>query len=163
MSSGSEADWCSILALLKRVTSPKCSAHLDRRRQIVSLLAYSPASLSFLVSTMETDASLCPLALESLLDDERGFTLDRMHAEGRWALLRSAASSRDLSRLIFARWISQNAQHDLVDTLRSCQITAFHESDHQSIIDTALRYFLDDENIRRIVTQTTKKAIGAAK
>ena len=112
---------------------------------------------------MESDASLCQLALESLLDDERGFTLDRMDAEGRLALLKAAATSRDLSRLIFTRWISQNTQHDLVDTLRSCQITAFHEPDHQSIIETALRYFLDDENIRRIVTQTTKKAIGTAK
>jgi hypothetical protein len=132
---------------------------LDRRRQIISLLEYSSSSLQFLLTTIETDNDLSQLAFESLLSAERGFTLNTLGTQGRLAIFKVASTSRDLSRLIFTRWISQNG-HELVDILRLCQISTLND---RLIIEKALRYFLDDENIRRIVINNTKTAIGNSK
>ncbi len=132
---------------------------MNRRRQIVSLLEYSSSSLQFLLSTIETDNDLSQLAFESLLSNERGFTLNTLGIQGRLAIFKLASTSRDLSRLIFTRWISQNG-HELIDILRLCELSTLND---RSIIEIALRYFLDDENIRRIVINNTKIAIGNSK
>ncbi len=126
---------------------------------MISLIEYSSSSLQFLLSTIETDNDLSQLAFESLLSDERGFTLDALGIQGRIAIFKIASTSRDLSRFIFTRWISQSG-HELVDILRLCQIST---SNDRSIIETALRYFLADENIRRIVINNTKLVIGNSK
>ncbi len=149
----------SFLAFLSRINSPKWTSYLDRRRQVISLIEYSSSSLQFLLSTIETDNDLSQLAFESLLSDERGFTLDALGIQGRIAIFKIASTSRDLSRFIFTRWISQSG-HELVDILRLCQIST---SNDRSIIETALRYFLADENIRRIVINNTKLVIGNSK
>jgi len=132
---------------------------LDRRRQIISLIEYSSNSLEFLLSTIETDNDLSQLAFESLLSDERGFTINTLGIQGRLAIFKLASTSRDLSRLIFTRWISQNG-HELIDILQLCELSNLND---RSIIEIALRYFLDDENIRRIVINNTKIAIGNSK
>ncbi len=129
---------------------------MDRRRRIVSLIEYSSSSLDFLISTIESDNDLSQLAFESLLSDERGFSLDTLGIRGRLAIFKVASTSRDLSRFIFTRWISQNG-HELVDILRLCQISTLND---RLMIETALRYFLDDENVRRILINNTKIAIG---
>ncbi len=138
---------------------------MDRRRQIVSLLEYSSFSLNFLISTIESDNDLSQLAFESLLSDERGFTLDALGIQGRLTIFKKASTSRDLSRLIFTRWISQSG-HELVDILRLCKISSLNENKNNNdgaIIEKSLRYFLDDNNIRRIVLNNTKIAIGGSK
>jgi len=153
------------IAFLRRINSPKWISYLDRRRQIVSLLEYSSFSLNFLISTIESDNDLSQLAFESLLSDERGFTLDALGIQGRLTIFKKASTSRDLSRLIFTRWISQSG-HELVDILRLCKISSLNENKNnndRSIIETSLRYFLDDNNIRRIVLNNTKIAIGGSK
>jgi len=154
-----------LIAFLRRINSPKWISYLDRRRQIVSLLEYSSFSLHFLISTIESDNDLSQLAFESLLSDERGFTLDALGIKGRLTIFKIASTSRDLSRLIFTRWISQSG-HELVDILRLCKISSLNENKNnndKSIIEKSLRYFLDDNNIRRIVLNNTKIAIGGSK
>lgn len=104
--------------------------------------------------------------MESLLADERGFTLNRLGSQGRLILWTVASSSRDLSRLILTRWISQNGGRELVDILQPCQISSFYDQRNQKenlVIEKALRYFLEDENIRRIVINSTKLSIGTSK
>jgi hypothetical protein len=150
------------LAFLRRINSPKWISYLDRRRQIVSLIEYSSSSLGFLISSIETVNDLSQLAFESLLADERGFTLDALGLNGRLAIFKVASTSRDLSSLIFTRWISQSG-HELVDILRLCQIASSNENKDSLIIEKALRYFLNDNNIRRIVVNNTKIAIGNSK
>ena len=155
----------SFLALLCRINSPKWISYLDRRRQIISLLEYSTSSLNFLITTIEADNELSQLAFESLLADERGFTIDKLTYPGRLTIFKVASTSRDLSRLIFARWINQS-KHELADILRLCEISSLNGNKINSdgfIIETALRYFLEDENIRRIVINSTKIAIGTSK
>jgi hypothetical protein len=148
------------LAFLRRINSPKWISYLDRRRQIVSLMEYSSSSLNFLISTIETDNDLSQLAFESLLADERGFTLDTLGIQGRITILKVASTSRDLSRLIFTRWISQN-RHELIDILQLCQISSLNND--RLIMEKALRYFFDDDNIRRVVINNTKIIIGNSK
>jgi hypothetical protein len=133
---------------------------LNRRRQIVSLIEYSSSSLNFLITTIETDNDLSQLAFESLLSDERGFTLDALGDQGRLTILKLASTSRDLSRLIFTRWISQN-KNELVHILQLCKISSLNND--RSIVEKALRYFFDDHNIRRIVINNTKIVIGNSK
>lgn len=147
------------LGFLNRINSSKWNFYLDRRRQVISLLEYSPSSLQFLLSTIEIDNDLSQIAFESLLSDERGFTLDAIGLQGRIIIFKIGSTSRDLSRFIFTRWISQSG-HELVDILRLCQIST---SNDRMIIETALRYFLADENIRRIVINNTKLVIGNSK
>ena len=150
------------LALLRRINSSKWISYLDRRRQIISLLEYSSSSLNFLLSTIETDNDLFLLAFESLLADERGFTLDTLGDHGRLIIFQVASTSRDLSCLMFTRWISQSG-HELVDILRLCRIPSLNEYKDNLSIETTLRYFLDDNNIRRIITKNIQIAIGGNK
>ncbi|CAF4488881.1 unnamed protein product [Rotaria sp. Silwood2] len=153
-------------AFLRRINLPKWFSYLDRRRQIVSLLEYSSSSLNFLLSTIETDNDLSQLAFESLLAHERGFTLDKLDFHGRLVIFQVASKSRDLSRLIFTQWISQSG-YELVDILRLCKISSFNENkknnNNNLTLETCLQYFLDDNNIRRIVINNTRIAIGNSK
>ncbi|CAF4257700.1 unnamed protein product, partial [Rotaria sordida] len=152
-------------AFLRRINSPKWLSYLDRRRLIVSLLEYSSSSLNFLLSTIETDNDLSQLAFESLLAHERGFTFDKLDFHGRLIIFQVASKSRDLSRLIFTQWISQSG-YELVDILRLCKISTLNENkknNNSLTIETCLRYFLDDNDIRRIVINNIKIAIGTSK
>ncbi|CAM4816368.1 unnamed protein product [Rotaria magnacalcarata] len=152
-------------AFLRRINSPKWLPYVDRRRQLVSLLEYSSCSLNFLLSTIETDSDLSQLAFESLLDHERGFTLDKLDFHGRLLIFQLASKSRDLSRLIFTQWISQSG-FELIDILRLSKISSLNENkktDYRLTIESSLRYFLNDKNIRRIVLNNTRKAIGTSK
>ncbi|CAF1361882.1 unnamed protein product [Adineta steineri] len=152
-------------AFLDRINSSKWTTYLDRRRQIILLLEYSSSSLHFLLSTIENDNDLSQLAFESLLADERGFTLDTIGRQGRLTIFKIASTSHDLSRLIFTRWISQSG-HELVHLLQLCEISTLNENKKNNdrfIIETCLRYFLKDNHIRRIVLNNTKIAIGGNK
>lgn len=120
------------------------------------MLEYSSSSLQFLLTTIEADNDLFQLAFESLLSNGRGFTLDKLDIQGRLMIFKIASTSRDLSRLIFTRWISQNG-HELIDIIQLCEISTLKE---RLFIEKSLRYFLDDENIRRIVINNTKLVIG---
>ncbi|CAF2951936.1 unnamed protein product, partial [Rotaria sp. Silwood2] len=64
------------------------------------------------------------------------------------------------------QWISQSG-YELVDILRLCKISSFNENkknnNNNLTLETCLRYFLDDDNIRRIVINNTKIAIGNSK
>ncbi|CAF4145273.1 unnamed protein product [Rotaria sordida] len=147
-------------AFLCRINSPKWFSYLDRRRQIVSLLEYSSSSLNFLLSTIKIDNDLSQLAFESLLADERGFTFDKLDFHGRLIIFQIASKSRDLSHLIFTQWISPS-RYELVDILRLCKISNLNENkkNNNSLhIETCLRYFLDDNNIRRIIINNTKNS-----
>ena len=141
-------------------------SHLNQRRQIVSLLHYSTNSLNFLLTTIETDNDLSQLAFESLLANERGFTLNKLGYQGRLILFQIASKSYELSRLIFTRWISQG-EHELIDILHLCQISSLNQNKttnkYYIAVETALRYFLDDQNIRQIVINNIKITIGINK
>ena len=135
---------------------------MDRRRQIVSLIEYSPASLQFLLSSIEMDSDVSQIAFESLLANERGFTIHSIGDQGRLMIFKIASTSRDLSRLIFTRWINQSG-NELVDILRLCQISSLAESkktNERLMIETSLKYFLTDSHIRRIVVNNMKKVLG---
>ena len=135
---------------------------MDRRRQIVSLIEYSPASLQFLLSSIEMDSDVSQIAFESLLANERGFTIHSIGDQGRLMIFKIASTSRDLSRLIFTRWINQSG-NELVDILRLCQISSLAESkktNERLMIETSLKYFLTDIHIRRIVVNNMKKVLG---
>ena len=151
----------SFLAFLNRLTSSKWLGYSDRRRQVISILHYSRSSLDYLLSLLETDHEFFQITFESLLSDERGFTLESITAQGRSTLFKLASSSRDLSRFLFTRWINQNSGRELVDILRICQIST--ANDDRMNIEKALQYFLADENIRRIITKNTKSVIGNSK
>lgn len=146
------------IALIHRINSPKWLSYYDRRFQIVSLLEYSSSSLNFLLSTVQTDNDLSQIAFESLLSHERGFTLDRLDVHGRLVVFQVAHKSRDLSRLIFTQWISQNGC-ELIDIIRLCNLS----NSNEKMIETSLKYFLDDKNIRRIVVNNTKQFINTNK
>ncbi|UJR21826.1 hypothetical protein I4U23_024900 [Adineta vaga] len=153
-------------AFLTRINSPKWNSYLDRRRQIVSLINYSPASLQFLLTSIEMDSDVSQLAFESLLADERGFTIDLIGDQGRLTIFKIASTSRDLSRLIFTKWIIQSG-NELVDILRLCKVSTLNENKKNNerlmMIETSLKYFLADDNIRRIVSNNMKKVIGVNK
>ncbi|CAF0809532.1 unnamed protein product [Adineta ricciae] len=149
-------------AFLNRINSAKWASYVDRRRQIVSLIEYSPASLQFLLSSIETDTDVSQIAFESLLANERGFTIYSIEDQGRLTIFKIARTSRDLSRLIFTRWINQSGD-ELVDILRLCQISSLTESkktNERLMIETCLKYFLTDSHIRRIVVNNMKKVLG---
>ena len=151
------------LAFLRRLTSPKCLHQLDRRRQMVSFLFYSPASLQYLVSHLENETDLFQCSLECLLAEDRGFTLDRLGEQGRAMLWKIASSSRDYARLILSRWINEKDGHDLVHILQFSSLAEEESQVRNEHIDRALKYFLAEENIRRIIISTTKAAIGMNK
>ena len=127
---------------------------------MISLLEYSPTSLEYLLSILENDPDFFQIIFESLLSDERGFTFDTIGDHGRSMLFKLASTSRDLSRFIFTRWINQNGGRELVDLLRICQISTSIDREN---IEKTLRYFLADENIRRIVIKSIKHVIGTSK
>ncbi|CAF5161727.1 unnamed protein product, partial [Rotaria magnacalcarata] len=84
---------------------------------------------------------------------------------GRLLIFQLASKSRDLSRLIFTQWISQSG-FELIDILRLSKISSLNENkktDYRLTIESSLRYFLNDKNIRRIVLNNTRKAIGTNK
>lgn len=144
------------IAFLNRINSPKWNSYIDRRRKIISLLEYSSSSIEYLLTTIENDTDLFQIAFESLLSDERGFTLEKFDEQGRSVIFKIASTSKDLSRFIFTRWISQKG-HELIDILHLCQISTLK---NRLSIEKVLRYFLDDDNIRRIVINNTKLVIG---
>ena len=136
------------------------SSYLDRRRQILSLIEYSSSSLQYLLSLIENNhENLIEIAIESLLSDERGFTLETIGVQGRLLIFKLASQSRDLSRLIFTRWIHQN-HYDLIDILRLCEIVTF---DDKLSIEKTFEYFFKELNIRQVVVANLKNKIGNAK
>lgn len=151
---------CLSLAFLQRLTSPKWLSYSDRRRRVIALLEYSPSSLEYLLSIVNNDPDFFQIIFESLLSDERGFTFETLGQQGRSRIFKLASASRDLSRFIFTRWINQNGGRELVDLLHTCHISTAINRDH---IETTLRYFLADENIRRIVIKSIKQIIGTTK
>lgn len=127
---------------------------------MISLLEYSPSSLEYLLSILENDPDFFQIIFESLLSDERGFTFDTIGDRGRSMIFKLASTSRDLSRFIFTRWINQNGGRELVDLLRICQISTSIDREN---IEKTLRFFLADENIRRIVIKSIQQVIGTSK
>lgn len=127
---------------------------------MISLLEYSPSSLEYLLSILENDPDFFQIIFESLLSDERGFTFDAIGDRGRSMIFKLASTSRDLSRFIFTRWINQNGGRELVDLLRICQISTSIDREN---IEKTLRFFLADENIRRIVIKSIQQVIGTSK
>ena len=134
-----------INAFLSRLTSPKwMSSYLDRRRQILSLIEYSSSSLQYLLSLIENNH-------ENLIET--------IGVQGRLLIFKLASQSRDLSRLIFTRWIHQN-HYDLIDILRLCEIVTF---DDKLSIEKTFEYFFKELNIRQVVVANLKNKIGNAK
>lgn len=140
------------LVFLQRVQSFKGPSGVHRQRQIISLLRFSTSSMNYLLSNVEQESDLFDVSLESLLDDERGFTLERLDERGQMILWKVASKSRDYSRSILTRWIRQV---DFVQLVQLWSPWRFYETIEENVhIEKAFRYFLEDSTIRqRLIDQ----------